>query len=125
MTTTTYFEQKLCDFKVAVGTSVMERNEATVESQIRIKGQIQVQGFSSRRCVSPFVLGVNISPVLEEQLNDADSVVAGSQVEWRGLEEKRVGQQMSSAGGFGLCCHGTERLMKARSGVLQSAGDVL
>lgn len=36
-TTTTYFEQKLCDFKVAVGTSVMERNEAAAEPQIRIK----------------------------------------------------------------------------------------
>lgn len=68
--------------------------------------------------VSPFVLGVDVGPVLEQQLNDADSVVAGSQVERRGLQEKRAGQQVSSAGG-------SERLMKARSGVLQSAGDVL
>lgn len=89
--TMTYFEQKLCDLKVAVGTSVMERNEAAAESEIRITGQIQEPGFLCRRCVSPFVLGVDISPVLEEQLNDADSVVARSQVQRRGLEERRGG----------------------------------
>lgn len=35
--------------------------------------------------VSPFILGVNVSSVLEEELHDADPVVAGSQVERRGL----------------------------------------
>lgn len=35
MTTTAYFEQELCDFKVAVGTSVMERNQAAAEPEIR------------------------------------------------------------------------------------------
>lgn len=33
----TYFEQKLCDLKVAIGTSIMKRNKATAESGIRIK----------------------------------------------------------------------------------------
>lgn len=87
----TYLEQKLCDLKVAVGTSVVKRNKAAAESKIRMKRQIQAGVFLSQRCVSPFVLGVNVSPMLEEELNDADSVVAGSQVERRGLEEKRVG----------------------------------
>lgn len=91
MTTSAYFEQKLCDFKVAVGTSVMERNKAAAESEVTSQGQIQAQVFLSCWHVSPFVLGVDISPVLEEQLDDADSVVPGSQVERRGLEEKRVG----------------------------------
>lgn len=45
--TTTYFEQKLCDLKVAVGTSVMERNEAAAEPEIRSKGQIQAPVFLS------------------------------------------------------------------------------
>jgi hypothetical protein len=32
----------------------------------------------------PFILGVNICAVLEQQLNDPCSVVAGSQVQWSG-----------------------------------------
>lgn len=31
--------------------------------------------------VSPLVLGVNVGSMLKEELNNADSVVAGSQVE--------------------------------------------
>lgn len=37
---------------------------------------------------SPFVLGVDIGAVLKEELNDADPVVACSQVEGRGLQER-------------------------------------
>lgn len=84
-------QQKLCDLKMAVGAGVMKRNEAAAEARFRIRRQIQAGLFLSQRCVSPFVLGVNVGPVLEEELNDADSVVAGSQVERRGLEEKRAG----------------------------------
>lgn len=40
--------------------------------------------------VPPFVFGVNVGSVLEEELNDADPVVAGGQVEGRGLEERRA-----------------------------------
>lgn len=43
----TYFEQKLCDLKVAIRTSVMKRNEAAAESGIRIKRAIQVHMFLS------------------------------------------------------------------------------
>lgn len=40
--------------------------------------------FSSNR-YSPLVLGVDVGTVLEEELDDADPVVACSQVEGRGL----------------------------------------
>lgn len=38
-----------------------------------------------KKSVSPFVLGVNISSVLEKELDNADPVVAGGQVEGRRL----------------------------------------
>lgn len=48
----TYFEQKLCDLKVAIGTSIMKRNKAAAESGIRIKKPIQVHVFVMTACLT-------------------------------------------------------------------------
>lgn len=86
-----YFEQKLGDLKVSVGAGVVKRNQTAAEETLELE-TLRLrdrQDFSGRGSVSPFVLGVNVGSVLEEQLNDADSVVSGSQVQRRGLLKRR------------------------------------
>lgn len=48
----TYFEQKLCDLKVAIGTSIMKRNKAAAEQRIRNKKPIQVHVFVMTACLT-------------------------------------------------------------------------
>lgn len=48
MAAAAYFEQELCDLEVAVGTSVVERNQAAAESETRLNAQIRAPGV----CVS-------------------------------------------------------------------------
>lgn len=74
--------------------------------------------------LSPLVLGVNVSSVLEEELNDADAVVAGGQVKGRGLEERKAVKNRSQLGGS-VCAafdgRGSKRLISATSDVLRRA----
>lgn len=59
--------------------------DRTVRLMSTIKRENDKFGPSHIHHPSPFVLGMDVGTVLEEELNDADPVVAGSQVEGRRL----------------------------------------
>lgn len=87
----TYFEQQLSDLVVSIGAGVVQRNQAAVETHNLVSHHNTNTSHvtAAPMLCPPFVLGMDVGSVLQQQLDDADTVVARSQVEGRGLQRER------------------------------------
>lgn len=71
----------------------MQRNQAAVETHnpVSHRNANTNRVTAAARLRPPLVLGVDVGSVLQQQLDDADAVVARGQVEGRGLQRERGG----------------------------------
>lgn len=95
--------EQLCNFIMTVGTGVMERNQtAAAETEPRLQRTffhhtemksdtfLLLESEDTQSSSSPFILGVDVGSVLQQELDDCQTVVAGSKMQRRGLPTLHV-----------------------------------